>query len=1028
MATFDRYSNWSWLQTYQCAAEPVYCETAHRPDDVLYSGSEDEYYDSPTQRKLRYEDQATQFLEGRVPFLQSASLRGPFGQAASWCNPWRGRGGRVAGKSISSHGVPATTDVPDADVEVNTELSGAQATFAPETLSFSDDVQSSGPLSHDSETTVAIAQATLEPHDHPYLDATVIARVHDWRNGVKISTAARDSFWTGSARGHGRTTKRKAGASWLRRDIIKRRKSGNTDADVVDSPTPAHIIQPPDSTQPDPRPPTTQSHASSQISGRMQSLPLIQTRRDLSRKSGQYRNSPRNSAGSNTRSSSARPVLPQRQEENPRRKAKLLKAPRSASPMPHSTYDTDVEADMESDGGRDSPEAETFESQRDDSFLFRTRARPKSNQEPDISKQSAVRALGAAGLVSAARSSPEESSSATYTQDEAQEASPQPLVPSTDRDAVPGGSLSNHDEQTDVCPSDPPALYAQIKAISRDEAVANQTSSSPSRVPEGGEASKLNIVPPVDETMNETTLVNTQPENPAVALRYEDIKALLGNQVSKARAKTCSSSSSSSISELLTAPEQIVQFDEIECDQSDAASSVMGSITVAPAIQDPEAISDGDQASAAEVSLTGIANDPDSDMHSPQGSASARLDTQRQSPWAKVSEMAILKDVAESRTTSAEPDPQMASHGFGLGQGSSIQESSNIAGHNLQFPEPEQLPDAPITSKPSPTEVYAENPWAAHKVLQLSSPKSPSGAMKVHRPSPLSILPQGQAMGSRLDANYQDEVQVRPSTPDTKPSSLPTPDFTLSIKSFRHFMSPSPLQNRSSQRSGRVSEGTILSNPWTNVSARKSRLERRVRFAPLPGEVDNGGSDGGLPSSPGLQIVDEDDYIESGLKRQPRRRVVPPAPSTFPRTGSPPPLASLADLPCEVDKFQEHYAAMATRGPLSKPRTQGRLLPSLSQQDAPSPAVGALADRFLAVDQELAGPDISSPALKVRMTDSHAVEDTDLQVDDVGAVLQNLGDFLTTFDVDAEVEHARVSSACDDQTRQMMGIGLEMGS
>ncbi|KAJ4306672.1 hypothetical protein N0V88_000036 [Collariella sp. IMI 366227] len=31
-----------------------------------------------------------------------------------------------------------------------------------------------------------------------------------------------------------------------------------------------------------------------------------------------------------------------------------------------------------------------------------------------------------------------------------------------------------------------------------------------------------------------------------------------------------------------------------------------------------------------------------------------------------------------------------------------------------------------------------------------------------------------------------------PSTPETEPSGLPTPDFSLSVKSFKHFMTPSP--------------------------------------------------------------------------------------------------------------------------------------------------------------------------------------------------------------------------------------------
>ncbi|EFX06703.1 hypothetical protein CMQ_7024 [Grosmannia clavigera kw1407] len=76
--------------------EPIFFEPTHCPDDILYSGSEDEYYDSPSARSRSCEDQARLFLEGRRPFLLSASLKGPFDGAKGWNNPWRGKGGGVA--------------------------------------------------------------------------------------------------------------------------------------------------------------------------------------------------------------------------------------------------------------------------------------------------------------------------------------------------------------------------------------------------------------------------------------------------------------------------------------------------------------------------------------------------------------------------------------------------------------------------------------------------------------------------------------------------------------------------------------------------------------------------------------------------------------------------------------------------------------------------------------------------------------------------------------------------------------------
>ncbi len=69
--------------------QPLYCESGHGPEDVLYSGSEDEYYASAAERKGRYEAAARRFLEGETPLLLSTKLSGPFSRKSGWQNPWR---------------------------------------------------------------------------------------------------------------------------------------------------------------------------------------------------------------------------------------------------------------------------------------------------------------------------------------------------------------------------------------------------------------------------------------------------------------------------------------------------------------------------------------------------------------------------------------------------------------------------------------------------------------------------------------------------------------------------------------------------------------------------------------------------------------------------------------------------------------------------------------------------------------------------------------------------------------------------
>ena len=85
-----------------CAIGPICSEPVQCLDDILLSGSDDEYYDDSDARRRRVEEQASLFLEGRRPFLLSASLRGPFGKESGWENPWRGSGSRSA-KHRESH-------------------------------------------------------------------------------------------------------------------------------------------------------------------------------------------------------------------------------------------------------------------------------------------------------------------------------------------------------------------------------------------------------------------------------------------------------------------------------------------------------------------------------------------------------------------------------------------------------------------------------------------------------------------------------------------------------------------------------------------------------------------------------------------------------------------------------------------------------------------------------------------------------------------------------------------------------------
>ncbi|KAK0626955.1 hypothetical protein B0T14DRAFT_493192 [Immersiella caudata] len=279
-----------------------------------------------------------------------------------------------------------------------------------------------------------------------------------------------------------------------------------------------------------------------------------------------------------------------------------------------------------------------------------------------------------------------------------------------------------------------------------------------------------------------------------------------------------------------------------------------------------------------------------------------------------------------------------------------------------------------------------------------------------------------------------------PSTPTRYNSSLPTPEFTLSIKSFREFMTPSPVKQRTplgpADSNGRLPSTQVLadaaaSNPWARPSSRnkirkKPKKAKRVSWGPLPGEEP--------ASSPTGAEFPAD--------------ISPPGHS---RPASPPPSCLIApeQIPAENEKFGKHFAAAVakqrqqgglarrrssgvTGTPLARPLRRGvSLLPSASQQVCDSPAADAMAEAFIQAD---AGVRVCSEGLEAarealvsegldglgyagnpeddkgdeEMSDEEV--ETQKTVDDVNDVLDNLDDFLDRWDVDAELAKARAES------------------
>lgn len=190
--------------------EPIYCETQH--DDVLYSGSEDDYYEAPEHRRLRVEAKAVQFLNGNVPYLLSAKLKGPF-DAKSWNNPWRSKRAQHHAVQIETQSGPSMMTVEAA----KDHDSGRAIHNLPNTQT-----TSLYPLPSPEITNPPSARKNLYMAEEQY------SRIKTWRAAVKKIPISTDSFWTSRKDESQRstaTTKRSADQDWLRKRESKKRKS-----------------------------------------------------------------------------------------------------------------------------------------------------------------------------------------------------------------------------------------------------------------------------------------------------------------------------------------------------------------------------------------------------------------------------------------------------------------------------------------------------------------------------------------------------------------------------------------------------------------------------------------------------------------------------------------------------------------------------------------------------------------------------------------------------------------------------------
>ncbi|KPM45675.1 hypothetical protein AK830_g1002 [Neonectria ditissima] len=200
--------------------DTIYCEATCAPKDVFYEGSDDEDYDDPTCRRLRYEAVGQRFLDGCTPLLLTATLKGPFEKSSGWINPWQS-------KHRTARTFQGTRSSPK---KLSRQSKHERNMSVPETLQV-------GP--HDSmechlPSPESLKQAPVA-EEHPYLEDDELDMVEKWRTTVQ--PVAKDQFWVSTPKGS--ENKRKAtGSEWLRKVASKRRRTELMESGSINSPIP----------------------------------------------------------------------------------------------------------------------------------------------------------------------------------------------------------------------------------------------------------------------------------------------------------------------------------------------------------------------------------------------------------------------------------------------------------------------------------------------------------------------------------------------------------------------------------------------------------------------------------------------------------------------------------------------------------------------------------------------------------------------------------------------------------------------
>ncbi|KAJ4134843.1 hypothetical protein NW768_004452 [Fusarium equiseti] len=968
----------------------IYCEATCDPEDVYYEGSDDEDYESPAARKIRYEAAGQRFLEGKTPLILTAILKGPFEpNETNWVNPWRSKH-RTAEASARIRTSPG---------KLSRSAKVKRKSTIPETVRRPHDSLECHLPSPES------LNQTSETEPHPYLEQDELVKVQQWRDSVKSGEEQRDRFWTSTPQTSASERKRKAnGSSWLKLLTNKRRRTDAMESGSVDTPI-----------RPKPQLASSATNAKNtsftSAPGYLPSSAVAAERYiskvqseasedELSRDDAESDQAPADSSSPLSHLQHT-PVLDPdvnflsegtSEQQTPSKTHVSRQQPASKKSVlePHNIAKNILAA---------SP---AFETQEDESFCFKMRQKSNLDDKAMLDEDESM------------AEDVEETWSGLSSHDQYMDSivSISDLKASTPTDELVGPQTSNLSVDAAMFGIANSSLSSSMSSKELDESklpeevthsTANITS-KPSSVTEptdsDSDLSKKSL-----RSSTTSPIGTSAPEGLDESQRGDEVHDVNMQETTEAAVKAIVPEPQGTAQQHGEAQSMDIQMSPGKRDNPTAIDNSGGSETESaddsdedegeeaseediPEVKAPSATSHNTPQIAiiqqAETIPSGTiehehSNSPYVPASFPTQTSSSKRNTTLAGPAS--SPVRAFEKEAGARSTRSTPGMAHNRQIFNSSQSWNHDASPTIVNTPMYKQHLEQRPNLSHLKEDAPISFSQQSPWVANKFSQYTTlsfgpllakdtqsiqtgtghttiPASPvepppwtdeTTELHVDSPQRTPIVEKGDQQVSHESTTSVVETEADAGIHEeyiaATPAEAATPEPQFSIRSFASFGMFSPERKAQQAKraawrkswSGLPSTQAILAsatkNPWESNTS-----ERRVSFAPLPDMQDPESS---MPATP--------------------------CPSLSRRQGSPPPDTPMSELPTsEGDKFQKHFNAVA-RGPII--RRHHRLLPSESQRTVGSPLPDAMADAFLSADQLRQQTTFNGPAKSDRESD-----------------------------------------------------------